>query len=223
MKIFICGQKSFGLAVAKRLMLDGHKIVGVAPPPQQKYKDKVVGWAMLNKVPIVDDCERLTSDHVPSGTDLIVSAHSHWIINNKVLSASRYGGIGFHPSLLPRHRGRDAVRWAVAMGDAITGGTVYRLNDKCDGGGILLQRIQFIDRTWDYHELWRRLFPIGVEMLSEACRLIEEHGNVVPETEQDERFATFEPSWDRPPLPRTELPRLGFGEINPLNYNRVGW
>lgn len=205
MRIFICGQKSFGLAVAKRLHEDGHEIVGVAPPPQKKYKDKIVGWAIQKGVPIIDDCDRLTSASIPTGTDIIISAHSHWIISDAVIQKCKYGGIGFHPSLLPRHRGRDAVRWTVAMGDAVTGGTVYRLNDKCDGGGVILQRMLFVERGWDYHELWRNLFPVGVDMISEACALIEESGNTQHETEQDERFATWEPSWERQPLPRHEL------------------
>ena len=210
MNIFICGQKSFGLAVAKRLYADGHKIVGVAPPPQNKYKDKIVGWALKHKIPIIDDCEKLISAHIPDNTDLIVAAHSHWLINSKVLAKCKYGGIGYHPSLLPRHRGIDAVRWAVAMGDPITGGTVFRLTRECDGGNILLQRNQFIDKSWDYHDLWRVLFPEGVEMVSEACRLIEQTKNNLPEVEQDERFATWEPSWERPRMVETELLQLGW-------------
>lgn len=209
MKIFICGQKSFGLEVAKRLLADGHHIVGVAPPPQEKYKDKIVGWAMLNNIPIVSDCDKLVSANIPDGTDLIVAAHSHWIISEKVLERCRYGGIGFHPSLLPRHRGVDAVRWTIRLGDAITGGSVYRLTDKCDGGGVLLRKIVFVDRAWDYHDLWQRLFPVGVDLLSEAVALIERTGNTQYEEPQDEDFATWEPSWERPRLRRNELLQLG--------------
>lgn len=223
MNIFICGQKSFGLAVAKRLYADGHKIAGVAPPPQQKYKDKIVGWAMQKHIPIIDDCEKLTSEHIPDGTDLVISAHSHWIINGRVLAKCKYGGIGYHPSLLPRHRGRDAVRWAVAMRDAITGGTVYRLDDHCDGGNIILQRTQFINQSWDYHELWRHLFPIGVELMSEACKLIERTANTQDEQQQDEQFATWEPSWERVRLPRTELLQLECKAYDPSDYERKGW
>lgn len=212
MNIFICGQRSFGLAVAKRLSEDGHKIVGVAPPPQKKYKDKVVGWAIKNDVPIIDDCERLVSDHIPDGTDLIVAAHSHWLINSKVIAKCRYGGIGYHPSLLPRHRGVDAVRWTVAMGDAVTGGTVFRLTRDCDRGAILAQNIQLVSRLWTYHDLWREMFPCGVGLLSEVCKKIEETRNSLPEVEQDERFATWEPSWDRPRLKETELLQLGAGD-----------
>ena len=192
----------------KRLHEDGHTIVGIAPPPQEKYKDKMVGWAMLNGIPIISDCDKLVSANIPDGTDLIVAAHSHWIVSGPILSKCRYGGIGFHPSLLPRHRGVDAVRWTARMGDPVTGGTIYRLTDKCDGGGILLRRIQFVGRGWDYHELWQRLFPIGVDLISEACALIERTGNTQYEEPQDEAFATWEPSWDRPRLKRNELLQL---------------
>lgn len=92
------------------------------------------------------------------------------------------------------------------MGDFATGGTIYRLNSKCDGGDIILQRMIFIDKKWDYHKLWEELFPIGVEMVVEAVDLIEKGKQI--EIPQDERFATWEPSWERPRLKRNELLQL---------------
>ncbi len=207
MKIFICGQKSFGLAVLKALYNEGHEIVGIAPPPQEQYKDKMVGYAMLKKIPIISDCDRLTSKDIPDDTELIISAHSHWIISKKIVDKCKYGGIGFHPSLLPRHRGQDAVRWTVHMGDAITGGTVYRLEDKCDGGKIILQKFIFVDKEWDYHILWQNLFPLGVDLIVEAVKQIEE--GKTHEFEQNEKYATWEPSWERPRLKRNELIQIG--------------
>lgn len=203
MKIFICGQKAFGRKVLESLYNAGHEIIGIAPPPQEKHKDKMVGYAMLKNIPIVSDCSKLTSNDIPEETELIISAHSHWIISQKILEKSKYGGIGFHPSLLPRHRGQDAVRWTVHMKDAITGGTVYKLNDKCDGGNIILQEMIFVDSSWNYHELWNELFPIGIKMILKAVTLIEKGQHT--ETPQDERFATWEPSWERPRLKRNEL------------------
>lgn len=209
MKIFICGQRSFGKAVLKRLYEDGHEIVGVAPPPQKRLKDKMVGYAQLKGIPIVSDCEKLVSDNIPDGTELVISAHSHWMISDKILDKCRYGGIGFHPSLLPRHRGQDAVRWAVHMKDAVTGMSIYNLRSgKCDGGDILLQKVMFIDPDWDYHDLWKEMFPIGVDMVSEAVRMIEKGG--CEWQRQDERFATWEPSWERPRLHRNELIQIGW-------------
>lgn len=208
MKIFVCGQRSFGKAVLKALYEAGHEITGIAPPPQTKYKDKMVGYAMLKGIPIVSDCDRLTAAEIPGGTEIIVSAHSHWMVSQKCLNKCKYGGIGYHPSLLPRHRGQDAVRWAVHMGDWVTGGTIYSLSgDTCDGGDILLQRVQFIDKSWDYHGLWAEMFPVGVQMVAEAIGIIER--GEAEWSPQDERFATFEPSWDRPRLKRNDLIQIG--------------
>lgn len=207
MKIFICGQRSFGRKVLEELYKAGHEIVGIAPPPQEKYKDKMVGYAMLKNIPIISDCKELTSKDIPEGTDLIISAHSHWIISDKVIEKCKYGGIGFHPSLLPRHRGQDAVRWTIHMKDFVAGGTVYRLNDKCDGGNIILQKMIFVDKDWNHKDLWKRLFPIGVETLLKAVVLVEK--DEVVELVQDERFATWEPSWERKRLKRNELLQLG--------------
>lgn len=211
MKIFICGQRTFGKEVLKALYNEGHEIVGIAPAPQKQYKDKMVGFAMVKGIPIISDCDRLTSKDIPDGTDLVISAHSHWIISDKIIEKCTYGGIGFHPSLLPRHRGQDAVRWATHMKDYITGGTIYKLDRKCDAGDIVLQKSLWIDPEWDYHELWENLFPIGVELVVEAVRLYEKYNGEVPSVEQDERFATWEPSWDRPRLKRNELIQIGLG------------
>jgi len=209
MKIFICGQKTFGREVLKALLSAGHEITGIAPAPQRRLKDKMVGVAMLNNIPIVSDCEALTARMIPEGTELIISAHSHWIISGACCDKCRYGGIGFHPSLLPRHRGQDAVRWAVHMGDPVTGGTIYKLTDRCDGGDIILQQMIFIDPAWDYHDLWHELFPLGVSMIVEAVDLIEK--GKAESRPQDERFATWEPSWERPRLKRNDLLMLGNG------------
>lgn len=208
MKLFICGQKAFGKAVLKALYNEGHEIVGVAPPPQKKYKDKMVGFALLKGIKVIGDCDTLTAADVPGETELVISAHSHWMISDKILDKCKYGGVGFHPSLLPRHRGQDAVRWAVHMGDFVTGATIYNLrSDKCDSGDILRQEVIFIDPEWDYHDLWEHIFPIGVRMVVDAVADIE--SGKAEWKKQDERFATFEPSWDRPRLKRNDLIMIG--------------
>ena len=101
------------------------------------------------------------------------------------------------------------MRWAVAMGDAITGGTVSWLNNKVDGGDILLQTPVFIGRDWDYHRLWREIFPLGVELLCRSVELIAQ--NAAPRIPQDERFATWEPAYENRRLARNELLQLGDG------------
>lgn len=205
MNIFIYGQRSFGAAALAALQDAGHSIVGVAVSPQRQRKDKMVGAAILRGVRIYGDCDKMRAEDFPNGVDLVVSAHSHWMISDAVLAKCKHGGIGYHPSLLPRHRGQDAVRWTIHMGDAIAGGSIYRLGPECDKGDVLLQRFLHVAPGEDHHALWRRLFPEGVEMLVEAAALIERGKSAALWTPQDERFATWEPSWNRPRLQRPDL------------------
>ncbi len=102
---------------------------------------------------------------MPAGVDLIVCAHSHDFVGRKTRLKARLGAIGYHPSLLPRHRGREAVRWAVHMGDAVTGGTVYWLTDSVDAGPIAAQEHVFIVPGEAPERLWReKLAPLGVRL-----------------------------------------------------------
>lgn len=206
MRIFFCGQRSFGAAVLEELIRRGHEIVGVSPAPRGIKKDRVELVAIRKRLPVISDGERLSYRDIPNGTDLIVAAHAHWIISDRALERARYGGIGFHPSLLPLHRGRDAVRWAVHNGDRVTGGTVYWLTDKTDGGAVYSQKPIYIKPGEDYHELWKRIFPVGVGMVADA---VDGIGNgIFISEEQDEECATFEPSFDRPRLQRNDLTAL---------------
>lgn len=205
MKIVITGQKSFGRAVLKRLLEDGHEILGVAVAPQQIRKDKMVGLAMRYNIPVLTDAEKLTSADIPDGTELVISAHSHWIVSQQIIDKAKYGAIGFHPSLLPLHRGRDAVRWTIKMGDKVAGASVYYLNDKADGGDIIERRMVFVRPEWDYHDLWNELFPIGVDMVADAVGRIQATDGNVPTEKQDEKLATWEPSFERQRLKRNEL------------------
>lgn len=216
MKILLAGQRSFGLAAYRAIQEAGHDIVGVWSPPMPE--DKLSMQAARDKTFMDTSCR--TPLHVRNlGVDLIVAAHSHDFISRPARAAAKLGGIGYHPSLLPRHRGRDAVRWAVHMGDAITGGSVYWLTDNVDGGPVAAQDWCFVpqsEASWDagaeedevVSDLWRNhLFPMGIRLILKV--LDDLHRGYMIEVPQDERFATWEPSWERPPLFRPDLPQLG--------------
>ena len=87
------------------------------------------------------------------------------------------GGIGYHPSLLPRHRGIAAVEWTILEGDPIAGGSVYHLADGWDAGAIAAQDWCFVGKGETARELWERaLAPMGLELLKRVVRHAAEHG-----------------------------------------------
>jgi methionyl-tRNA formyltransferase len=112
-----------------------------------------------------------------------------------VLTAPRLGTIQYHPSLLPRHRGRSAINWAVRQGDATTGVTIFWVDTGIDTGPILLQREVPVEPDDTVGSLYfDRLFGMGVDALVEAVRLVRE--GRAPRIAQEESQATYEPPAD---------------------------
>lgn len=201
MNVLLAGQKWFGAEVLDALLaLPGVTVRAVSAP----HDDRLARAAWRRGVEVLP-AGGLRAETMPAGVDLIVAAHSHDFIGERTRLRSRWGGIGYHPSLLPLHRGRDAVRWALRMRERVTGGTVYRLSNRMDGGAILAQRHVLIRPDDTAEALWRRdLGPLGVELLRGVVAEFAA-GGYVAGREQDEGLATWEPSIDRPPAFRPDL------------------
>jgi methionyl-tRNA formyltransferase len=221
MKILIAGQKAFGAAVFELCRARGHHIVGVSAPEhggggtaaslpdrlRQAAEDAAVPWMPAGT---------LTAETLPDGVDLIIAAHAHDFIGRRTRLRGRLGAIGYHPSLLPLHRGRDAIRWALKMGERITGGSIYWLSDNVDAGDIAAQDWCFIQPCDDAETLWRReLFPMGLRLFDRVLDHLDR--GVVVAVPQDESLATWEPSWGRPPLRRPNLLLLTSG--SPVGFS----
>lgn len=106
--------------------------------------------------------------------DVVLSVHNFEMIPRDHLRAPRYGVLGYHPSLLPRWRGNDAVRWTIEAGDPIAGGTVYQLDEGVDTGPICRQDWCFVKPGWDASDLWREeLFPMGLRLIREELYMLD--------------------------------------------------
>jgi methionyl-tRNA formyltransferase len=213
MRVYLCGQRYFGQEVLRLLLRLGHEVVGASAPLESMpgKPDRLWALADLHHLPLLP-AGRLNAETLPPQVDLIIAAHSHDFIGRQTRLRSRLGAIGFHPSLLPLHRGRDAVRWTVRMGERLTGGTVFWLDDTVDGGPIAAQDWCFVRPGWTAQELWREaLQPLGLRLLE---RVLGDLGRgVLVRVPQDHALATWEPSFDRPPLPRPDLPLIGPGPL----------
>lgn len=219
LNVFITGQKAFGAGVAEAVLEAGHNIVGTCSPAfadphghlQVHEEIEGVRWdrlrlfAHLHDLPW-KDARVITERDIPDGTDVILAAHSHAFVGRRTRSRARVS-IGYHPSLLPLHRGRDAIRWALHMGERVLGGSVYHLTDRVDAGPIAAQDLVIIPPGTTPSEAWREyLYPLGIELLLGVLADVER--GYVRYTPQNEKLATWEPSWERPPLHRPELPEL---------------
>jgi methionyl-tRNA formyltransferase len=192
MNCTLVGSRYFGAMVFKALRDDGVVIAQVVAPAED---DRLAVAAREAGVPlwVLENPKIVPGEAIPDGTDLIVAAHTHARVSNEALARSRLHGVGYHPSLLPRHRGIAAVEWTLLEGDPIAGGSVYHLADGWDAGAIAAQDWCFVLKGETARDLWERaLAPMGLKLLTQVVRHAAERGEL-PAFPQDERFATRAP------------------------------
>ena len=192
MKCTLVGSRFFGAKVFEVLRADGAEIARVVAPAGD---DRLALAAQAAGVPVhvLENPKHVPAAAIADGTELIVAAHTHARVSQEALARSRLGGVGYHPSLLPRHRGIAAVEWTILQGDPIAGGSVYHLAETMDGGAIAAQDWCFVVKGETARELWERaLAPMGLNLLARVVRHARQHGEV-PAQPQDERFATRAP------------------------------
>lgn len=213
MRVAIAGTRSFGVAVLDAALKDGHDVACIFAPVDDKLHDYAV-WNKRIPANITVTPEVLAHNDV----DVLIGAHSHSYVGRKSRAATRLGAFGYHPSLLPVHRGKDAVRWTVRDRDRIAGGTTYWFNDTVDGGPIAAQDWCHVRPEWKASDLWAEaLFPMGVQLIRDTLDNLGQ--GVIVAIPQDESLATVEPSFDAPRLFRPELPAIGSG---PEGFRTVG-
>src|ERR1700704_951532 len=193
MRITLVGSRHFGVTTLNTLRQHGVEIVRVVVADAEDRLAAAGKAAGIEGV-VQADAKRVGASEIAEGTDLIVTAHSHARISRKALAAARLGGIGYHPSLLPRHRGIAAVEWTIREGDPIAGGTVYHLADRMDAGAIAAQEWVFVKKGETARELWERaLAPLGYKLLGDVIDYAKAHKSL-PAKPQDEQFATRAPA-----------------------------
>ncbi len=201
MRILLIGQAAFGANVLEKLMERNETVVAVYVPPDRPggradpLKDAAVSRGIDVFQPTTYKDDRVFSEYAELKPDLTVMAFVTDIIPARFFKVPTHGTINYHPSLLPRHRGASAINWAVIMGDAKTGLSIFWPDGGIDTGLILLQKEIDIgpdDTTGSLY--FNYLFPMGVDAVLESIDLIKA-GNA-PKITQDEAGATYEPPCD---------------------------
>ncbi len=188
----------FGLPLAAlSLIRDGHSIAFAVLSPVEapgrrrlarQSSGELVDALTCDAVALERRVNRLWDGHP---ADLLVSWFWTRRLPDQWLARARLGGIGCHPSLLPRHRGPDPYFWTIDSGDELAGVTVHRLDKDYDTGRILAQSaIPVGDR--DSWQLARALDRPSLALLRTMVGRFAA-GEAIEEREQDPSLATLAP------------------------------
>jgi methionyl-tRNA formyltransferase len=144
-------------------------------------------WAHEHRVHIHYSANELAIDGIEA--DLGVLASYGEIIKPEVIKLFPHGILVIHPSLLPKYRGASPVPAAIANGDAVTGVTIFKMDEKLDHGPIVSQFMEEILPTDDGETLRTRLFARSAEVLVELMKPYLQN-KITPKT-QDDSQASF--------------------------------
>jgi methionyl-tRNA formyltransferase len=200
-RIILIGQAAFAEKTLDKLIDKGEEVLAVFcfPDAPGGKIDPVKQRALQLGIPVHQHktlkTPEVTEQFASLKADLAILAFVSQIIPPPVFNAPRLGSICYHPSLLPRYRGRSAINWALIRGETITGLTIFWLDKGIDTGPILLQKEVQVDPNDTTGTLYfNKLFPMGIDAIGEAVDLIKA-GNA-PRIVQDESKASYEPPCD---------------------------
>jgi len=237
-KLAVFGQAAFGKDCLDRLHAAGYEIAGVIAPPDAGKPDPFAARAdelglrairrRFFRTKEGKAIPAAVAEHAQLGADLNVLAFVTAFLPREITDAPRLGSICFHPSLLPKFRGGNALAWQIIAGERESGVSVFQVDEGTDTGPIVVQKrgVAIEPRDSAGTLYFQKLYGLGVDAVVEAVEQIAT-GSARPQP-QDESQASFQGLVDdavaRVDLsrPAVEIDRLVRGcDPNPGAFVRV--
>jgi methionyl-tRNA formyltransferase len=126
-------------------------------------------------------------------SDLIFVVGWSQLVLDEFIGLPRHGVFGMHPTLLPRHRGRAAIPWAILSGLAKTGVTLFEIADGTADSGAIVGLVEVpIERDETATTLYDKVTGAHLELVRKVVpKLLDGSAERTP---QDERRAS---SWPK--------------------------
>jgi methionyl-tRNA formyltransferase len=130
----------------------------------------------------------LESEIINEKYDLVFVVGLSQLVSRKILEAPRLGCVGFHPTKLPRGRGRAPVAWLV-LEEQEGAASFFVMGEGADDGPLLIQEpfeVNSLDTATSIEK--KSINAISVALDKWLPELKNGHWNPVP---QDEALATY--------------------------------
>lgn len=202
LRIALFGQAPLAADCLNLLLAEGHEIVCVFAPPDRGRPDPLAEGARNLGLRVIQRRYFQTRDRRPipaaleeycmAAPDLNVLASFTAFLPPEICDAPSKRSICFHPSLLPRYRGGNALQWQIIEGERESGVSIFVPDEGVDTGPIVIQKggVEISPQDTTASLFFQKLVPLGVEALVEAVRRID--AGTVELRPQDESVATFQ-------------------------------
>ncbi|PIT99542.1 MAG: formyl transferase [Bdellovibrionales bacterium CG10_big_fil_rev_8_21_14_0_10_45_34] len=148
LRVVVLGCVEFSLAMAQAIRDSQYaEIVGIISKNESNFNSDFVslkGFADQNDIDYLNwtnPSECVSSWVLERGVDLIFCVGWSNILRTEFLRSPKLGVIGYHPAMLPKHRGRHPVIWSLVLGLDSTGSTFFWMDEGADSGDVISQEV----------------------------------------------------------------------------------
>lgn len=197
MRIVIAGAVSSTLTTLKQLIKHNMNVVGVLGYEPQSIKN-ISGYSLLR--PTAEKNNLAYTSFVKINDPEIVKQIKKWkpdlvfvvglsqLICEEIIDIPPKGVVGFHPTALPKGRGRAPIAWTV-LNEKQAGANFFLIDQGVDSGPILEQELFDIEET-DYAE------DVEIKILEAITKALDKllpklKKGIVEVTPQNEKMATY--------------------------------
>ncbi len=190
MNIVVVAEESAGIQLVKTLAGTPHRIVSVltSTKPRSALADvaavaRGLGLRVEPAARVKDPA--LGDEFRAMGVDLILNAHSLYVIHEAVLDAAVIGAFNLHPGPLPRYAGLNAPSWAIYHGECTHGVTVHRMVPRIDAGAIVYQKLFEISDDDTGFTVTAKCIRAGVPLMLRLVEAAAAGARAIPGIRQD--------------------------------------
>ena len=168
MRILFIGTVLFSKNILDEIIKSNNKIVGVIGKQKSGFNSDYYDLVKYSKTKKNDS---IYSNNINSAKnvkwikkrkpDIIFCIGWNQLLKEKILRLPPKGVIGYHPSDLPKNRGRHPIIWSLALGLNKIGSCFFYMNSGADTGRIISKKILKIEKKFDSNLVYKKLINLG--------------------------------------------------------------
>ena len=174
MRILFIGTVLFSKNILDEIIKSKNKIVGVIGKKKSKFNSDYYDLVKHSKTKRIDS---IYSDNINSikilrwvkkrKPDIIFCIGWSQLLKKKFLKIAPKGVIGYHPSDLPKNRGRHPIIWSLILGLKNIGSCFFYMDSKADSGRIISKKMIKIEKNYTSNSIYKKLINVGKKQIRE--------------------------------------------------------
>ena len=179
MRVIFIGCVNFSKTMLECVLeIDCIEVVGIITKRNSKFNtdfNSLLPLAEKNNIPCFlyegkSSDDSLYSWSKEKNPDVIYCFGWSYLLKENLISVPKIGVIGYHPTLLPKNKGRHPVIWALVLGLDCIASTFFFIDPGVDSGDLLDQIPINIDSYDDASTLYKKLTETALEQVKKFSR-----------------------------------------------------